>query len=457
MESIFNKKNLLKLFDEKLSKSRSKGIDKKNSFTYDRDIDTELIIRKVLNGNYKFSPYIELLKLKGRFKKPRVISIPTIRDRLVLLAIKEALHVFFPEAVNKSLPNNYIKEIWKFVNENRGSLYFTQLDIEKYYNTIDRKLLLKLLQERKIDDRLINLINQAISTPTVPVNIPKSKYNNYKTLEGCPQGLSISNVLAQIYLCSIDDVLNSKSVFYRRYVDDMLLFSNKRFTNRDLRIMKTNFKKINLSLNKDKTIRGNLNTRSFIFLGYKIQLSRVSISDKNVQNFIKRIAAKFTWYRNGIKNESSRPIWLRNDLERYKEVFIEELNEMITGSISKKRNYGWLFFFSAMNDLSLLFKLDKIINSFFKQEETFEFSPPSSLKRLVKAFYIISYPKESNKGYINNYDDNDTVKKKFDYLSFRGRIDPNVEYTEGEIVKLYNEFVKKKISSLKKDISYRYF
>ena len=87
---------------------------------------------KCLQGNYRFSPYLENLKSKGKDKKPRVISIPTVRDRIVLLALKELLVKIFPECVPKKLPNTYINEIKNLIYQN---LHNNILDIYKSKGT----------------------------------------------------------------------------------------------------------------------------------------------------------------------------------------------------------------------------------------------------------------------------------------------------------------------------------
>lgn len=46
----------------------------------------QIISKKVLAGAYSFTRYREILISKGRGKEPRVISIPTIRDKLALAA-----------------------------------------------------------------------------------------------------------------------------------------------------------------------------------------------------------------------------------------------------------------------------------------------------------------------------------------------------------------------------------
>ncbi|MEC4818039.1 MAG: RNA-directed DNA polymerase, partial [Scytonema sp. PMC 1069.18] len=58
-------------------------------------------------------------------------------------------------------------------------------------------------------------------------------------------------------------------------------------------------------------------------------------------------------------------------VESLKEIFITNLNEKITGAISEERKYGWIFYFNAINDVSLLYKIDNIIAGFFKRLEDF--------------------------------------------------------------------------------------
>ena len=122
INKYFNLEYLKKLYYRKIKKSKSKGIDKVSIEIFDRDLieNLNLIIRKVLDKTYTFSPYLEILKLKGRNKAPRVISIPTIRDKVVLLTIKEILHDAFEKEVNRKLPNNYIRDVKKYLAANPG-------------------------------------------------------------------------------------------------------------------------------------------------------------------------------------------------------------------------------------------------------------------------------------------------------------------------------------------------
>ena len=80
------------------------GIDKIGKRKY-KDFEVKYInqIKKGLdNGKYKFSKYKQVLKIKNEKVEPRMISIPTLRDRLML----------------KYIQINYLKDI-----ESRKPLY----------------------------------------------------------------------------------------------------------------------------------------------------------------------------------------------------------------------------------------------------------------------------------------------------------------------------------------------
>ena len=77
---------------------------------------------KVQKGSYRLTPYVERLVPKGRGKPPRVLSIPTVRDRVVLRQLLTALHAAFPDRVARTLPNAHVRQLNAFLQAqgNRG-------------------------------------------------------------------------------------------------------------------------------------------------------------------------------------------------------------------------------------------------------------------------------------------------------------------------------------------------
>jgi RNA-directed DNA polymerase len=112
-KSLMSKDSLIETFNFVFSKSQSKGVDRLNGFQFSSRASEQLEIasRKCLDGTYRFSPYLEQLKLKGRGKEPRIVGIPCIRDRVVLNQLNKYLAQFFPKCVPKNIANSYVREI----------------------------------------------------------------------------------------------------------------------------------------------------------------------------------------------------------------------------------------------------------------------------------------------------------------------------------------------------------
>ena len=447
---------LKELFNNKIKRSKSKGIDKVSVDKFEEDLDKHLnfIIDKFRSGGYNFSPYLELLKLKGRNKAPRVISIPTIRDKVVLLIIKEILHEVFESSVNRKLPNSYIREIKKFLKKDNYEKFYLKLDLEKFYDTLDHDIISSKLIEQKLPDIVITLIVKAITNITVPQNSRVSQYANYHTSLGVPQGLSISNILAQIYLLDFDKIISKRKYFYQRYVDDILLINSSEISEFRIKNFIKELESLKLVVNSSKTEQNSLNTAAFSFLSYSISNDKISVAQKNIEIFLRRIAAKITWFKSCYQVKEKRPEYLKNDPDRLKEVFIDELNDMITGLIANNKTYGWLFYFSEINDLDLLFKLDKIISSFFSKIDAFGNKRPKELKKLVRTYYAIT---SKNLNYICNYDNLDTIRKKRNFLVFRGQISSTKAYSNEDIVRHFLRYQNKQIRKNEQGLGYTYF
>jgi retron-type reverse transcriptase len=451
---IFNKlfllKNITEVYENSIRIKATRGIDRVGIGTFNKMKGSQLhtIYRKCNNGTYTFSPYVEKLKSKGRDKKPRVISVSTIRDRIVLYLLKELLHEVFPGCVFRKLPNNYIKEIIEYYNENKSpKLCYFKTDIKSFYDTIDHDILLSFLGERIKSKKILAIIRRAIKTPTVPVNYRRNEIKKFNRTTGVPQGLAISNILANIYLEKVDTKLNQIGPKYVRYVDDILIFIEKEDSMNIEETISTILDDYNLSLNLSKT-ECEISSVGFDYLGYNLALPRVSIKERNVENFITSVAAKFSSYIHNADVQLKKYSWLKKSIQ--KQVFIEDLNEKITGAISESKRYGWLFYFLEINDMTLLHKLDNIVRLLFKRMPDFDHKAPSELKKLTKAYYKAKYDPLS--GYIHNYGKYSSIQGKISYLGNRGHLNPEKRYKKEEIELIFNRVRRRRLRDLDHDI-----
>ncbi|MGF1981110.1 MAG: reverse transcriptase domain-containing protein [Nostoc sp. CmiSLP01] len=464
--SYFQIKSLNKIYNEnlKLTLTTTKGIDRLSGIQFKKQakVQMRVIRKKCLQGTYKFSPYLELLKSKGRKKYPRVLAIPTIRDRIVLYTLKEILSQIFPECVPRKLANTYIYEIKQnIINESPSEFSIYRADIKDFYGTIDRIQLLNKLKKRIKSRKILTIIKRAIETPIVPKNYNRKDIRKYveKTEDsnnkGIPQGLSISNILASIYLHEFDlDVkLNTCVDVYYRYVDDILIFTRKDKIDEVECLIKQKIEALNLELNSEKTYKNN-GEQEFEYLGYRFELPKITIRSSTVERFLHLIAAKFSSYIHNREKMLNHLKKFNYSIEKLKDIFILDLNEKITGAINESNKYGWIFYFNAINDMNVLYKIDKIIANLFKRLEDFGRIAPPNLKKISRAFYEAKY--NPTGGYIHNYNKYETIEQIIVFLRERAQLDPSKEYSEKEIYDLYESIKYKNLLDLERDDAFLY-
>lgn len=106
---IFTQKNIRNIYFERIRDTRAIGLDRMRPLAYENILSEEvkLICRKIAGGSFKFSRYKQKLISKGAGKFPRILSIPTVRDRLVLRGLCDFLQITFDKAVGE-LPQRKI-------------------------------------------------------------------------------------------------------------------------------------------------------------------------------------------------------------------------------------------------------------------------------------------------------------------------------------------------------------
>ncbi|MFN1142469.1 reverse transcriptase domain-containing protein [Serratia quinivorans] len=452
-DELFSSENLLKTFNEKFSNSGAKGIDRLNGMQYSLRSQNDLIktSEKCLNGSFRFSPYLEMLKSKGKGKSPRVISIPTVRDRVVLRQLNIFLCNIFPEYVPKSVASTYIRALSAdFLSSNPDEIYICSCDIEGFYDNIIKDRLVKKLSSRIKSKKALNLIVRSLLTPTSHISAKRNqRKESFNKEKGVPQGLSISNVLASIYMSDIDISMSSYNVRYYRYVDDVLIYGDKECVSKAYLSIRRKLKLRGLNTHppsSPKTHLGYLN-QPFGFLGYVFNGNDITVRDSTLEAFLQSIAARFSDFTHNKNKRLKKHSHLT--IDDLKEIFVEELNEKITGAISGNKRYGWVAYYSNINDLSLLHKIDFITKEMFSRLNDFDRQSPKELKKISRAYYEIKFNPQG--GYIRNYDKIETLKQKTDFLVSRGRIGLDERLTRDQIEERFERYKATILSRMQAD------
>lgn len=437
-KAIFSEDNLQNIYRSKIEFRASPGIDKINKEVFSKRFDHEVAIihRKVNAQTYNFSYYLERLISKGRDKKPRVISIPTIRDKITLKALFEFLAQTHEEAVNRELVHTKIYNIKNNLLSNKYDT-FIKIDIQNFFPSINHNQLLKIVKKKIHIQAIISLLEKAIKQTTV--SRPSHDIKKYSEVKGVPQGLSISNILADIFMQDVDKKYKAiEGIQYYRYVDDILILCNHGQEETLYRNIKKNFEKKDLIIhglekNSNKTDYGFISD-GFNFLGYLYKDNKLTVRSSSIEKLENSIIKIFAQYKYSDQKNTKWLEWV--------------LNLKITGCRIDDKKYGWLFFFSQIDDKHLLFRLDEFVKSMYVK---FKVEQKCEIKRFVRTYHEILFDRTDTK-YIPNFDIYDFEDKR---ILLRDVFSLNINgWDETKIEIAFKRKIYKSIKELEKDIQW---
>src|SRR3989338_1441840 len=228
-----------------------------------------------------------------RDPKTRKISKSDFRDRVVHHAIRNIIEPLFEKCfIFDSFANRLGKGTFKAIERfehfarkvSRGftrPCFVLKADIRHYFETVDHKILLSILQRRIKDKQLLWLI--------------KIILQNYQTEakgKGMPLGNLTSQFFANVYLNELDQYIKHviKAKYYIRYVDDFVILGNYP---EDLQILRDKIetfcdKHLALYLHPDKSKIHNLKN-GVGFLGMRLYPHHRRIKKKNIRRVERRM------------------------------------------------------------------------------------------------------------------------------------------------------------------------
>jgi group II intron reverse transcriptase/maturase len=337
LEQILSPTNLNRAFKRVRSNRGSGGIDKMEVESLkDYLVDNkEKLIQSILDGSYRPNPVrrVEIPKEKGK----RNLGIPTVVDRVVQQAIAQALT---PVYEKQFLPNSYgfrpKRNAHQALNRCRnyitdGYKYAVDMDLEKFFDTVNQSKLIEVLSRTVKDGRVVSLIHKYLNAGVVIRN----KFE--ETRMGVPQGGPLSPLLSNVMLNELDKELEKRGHPFVRYADDMVIFcKSKRSAERTLaNIVPYIENKLFLKVNREKTTTAYIS--KIKFLGYSFYVTkgvgRLRVHPKSIAKMKERIKA-LTSRSNGWGNARRK----------------EALRQYIT---------GWVNYFKLADMKSLLIRVDE--------------------------------------------------------------------------------------------------
>ena len=293
LERIINRNNLNEAFRRVKGNKGSHGIDgmKVDELLQYLKENGASLRQSLLEGSYKPNPVrrVEIPKPDG---KKRPLGIPTLVDRVIQQAIAQILSPIFEEKFSDNSygfrPNRNAHQAILKCKEymDKGYKWAVDIDLEKYFDTVNHDKLIGLVYREIKDIRVISLIRKYLQAGVMERGVFNS------TQKGVPQGGNLSPLLSNVMLNELDKELENRGLHFCRYADDCNIYVKTRKA--AIRVMAsiTKFIEENLKLkvNKDKSKVDR--PWKLKYLGFTFYLKKGEMGIRVHENSIKKLKAK---------------------------------------------------------------------------------------------------------------------------------------------------------------------
>ena len=235
---------------------------------------------------------VEIPKAGG---KMRPLGIPAVKDRIVQTALKLVIEPIFEREFEESSygfrPQRSAKDALREVDEliRQGYSHVVDADLESFFDTIPHAALIRQIEERISDGRVLELIGLFLSQDII------HGMKRWTPTGGTPQGAVVSPLLANIYLHPLDRQMRQQGFRMVRYADDfVVLCRTAQRAQAALEEVKSWVEQNGLRLNAEKTHVGDCRQagQGFEFLGYCFEAGQRWVRPKSFKALRERIRVK---------------------------------------------------------------------------------------------------------------------------------------------------------------------
>jgi len=241
------------------------GVDGQTAADYSAHLGNNLrsLLERAKSGTYRAPPVRRVHIPKGTGDETRPIGIPTFEDKVLQRAVMMVLEAVYEQDFRDCSygfrpgrsAHRALATLWQQTMKSGGG-WIVEVDIRKFFDTLDHARLRELLRRRVRDGVLLRLIDKWLKAGVLEdgrLTVPS---------QGSPQGGIISPLLANVYLHYVLDLWFEQEVqprlqgraFLIRYADDFVIgFTNEDDARRVLEVLPKRFGKYGLTIHPDKT------------------------------------------------------------------------------------------------------------------------------------------------------------------------------------------------------------
>jgi group II intron reverse transcriptase/maturase len=311
------------------------GVDGQTWQAYGTELESNLqnLSDRLARGAYRAKP-VKRVYIPKADGKQRPIGIPVLEDKIVQRAAVKALNAVyetdflgFSYGFRPGRSAHMALDALAVGIETKKVSYVLDADIRGFFDTLDHEWLVKFVEHRIADDRVVRHIQKWLNAGVMEDG------KRVEQEEGTPQGGSISPLLANLYLHHVLDLWADQwrktqahgDVIIVRYADDFVVgFQHESDARRFLEELRERFRKFNLELHADKTRviefgrfaaerrerRGDGKPETFNFLGF------THICDKTRQGkfivlrqtIVTRMQAKLVSLKEALRRRMHLPV-----------------------------------------------------------------------------------------------------------------------------------------------------
>jgi group II intron reverse transcriptase/maturase len=256
LDVILAKENLNKAYLQVFRNKGAAGID---GVTVEELRDylkehKEEILWEIRNRKYKPQP-VRRVQIPKENGKKRNLGIPTVVDRVIQQAMVQVLSPIYEKQFSNSSYGFRPKRscemavIRALELMNEGYDWIVDLDLEKFFDTVNQDRLISIIRRTVKDGEVVSLIRKFLESGVM-------ENGHYQpTKVGTPQGGNLSPLLSNIILNELDMELEARGLNFVRYADDcMILVRSEKAANRVLStITKYIENKLGLKVNAEKS------------------------------------------------------------------------------------------------------------------------------------------------------------------------------------------------------------
>lgn len=225
IEEILSEENLKEAIKRVKANKGVAGVDKMTVEQIDTYFEEhkEEIINSIMNKKYK-PQLVKRVYIPKSNGKLRPLGVPVVVDRVIQQAIAQKLIPIYENIFSDNSygfrPNRdcHLAIDRVLINLNNGYEWIIDLDIEKYFDTVNHDKLISILRENVNDSHTLHLIRSFLRAGIMDNGLVLS------STIGMPQGGPLSPILSNIYLDKFDKELEQRGLNFVRYADDCNIF-----------------------------------------------------------------------------------------------------------------------------------------------------------------------------------------------------------------------------------------